>query len=107
MVLDIIKYADSNYIKLRSKNVDVIKDNPFLQELIDNMFDTLEFNDGIGLAAPQVGYNLNLFVVKTSNLKEVFMNPEILLEGLSIQNIETCLSLPGLKFAANRRERIK
>ena len=89
MVLDIIKYGDTNYAKLRAKNVDVKKENPFLHQLIDNMFETLDFyKSGVGLAAPQINLNLNLFVIKTPTFSEVFINPEIKMDGLNIQVIE-------------------
>ena len=108
MVLDIIKYEDTNYSKLRAKNVDVKKENPFLQQLIDDMFETLDFHkNGVGLAAPQVGHSLNLFIIKTPVLREVFINPEILLDGLKIQVKEGCLSFPNLEFPVDRRERVQ
>jgi len=108
MILDVIKYGDINSNKLRQKNVDVKKENPFLQNLIDNMFETLKYSrNGVGLSAPQVGHNLNLFVIKTQNFQEIFINPEIKLEGLSIQVKEGCLSFPDLEFPVNRRERVQ
>ena len=104
MILDIIKYDDSNSGKLRKINVDAKKENPFLLSLIKNMFDTLNYYKfEFGLSAPQVGHNLNLFVIYNPDLKEVFINPEIQLDGLIIQNKERCLSLPNLEFHVNRR----
>ena len=107
MILDIVKYGDTNGFKLRAKNIDVSRENASLNQLIDNMFDTLKSTSGVGLAAPQVSINLNLFIVKTSNFQEVFINPEIQLDGLSIQNKEGCLSFPNLIFPVNRREKVK
>jgi len=108
MILDVIKYSDSNYLKLRTKNIAVKKENPILQQLIDDMFDTLDFyKTGVGLAAPQVGHNLNLFIIKLPNFKEVFINPEILLDGLRIQAKEGCLSFPNMEFPVDRREIVK
>lgn len=108
MILDIIKYGETNSGKLRLKNVDVKKENPFLQELIDNMFETLNHHDnGVGLAAPQVGHNLNMFIINIPNFKEVYINPEILLDGLPIQVKEGCLSFPNMEFAVNRREKVQ
>lgn len=102
MVLEIIKYTDG---KLRLKNVNVIKENPFLQNLIDDMFETLDFHkSSVGLSAPQVGHNLNLFIIKSPTFQEVFINPEIRLNGLSIQNKESCLSFPNMFFAVDRKE---
>ena len=108
MILDIIKYGEINSSKLKSKNIDVKKENPNLQQMIDNMFETLEFHkNGVGLAAPQVGYGLNLFIIETPNFKEVFINPEIKLEGLSIQNKEGCSSFPNMIFPVDRKEKVQ
>lgn len=108
MVLNIIKYGDYDFGKLKNKNIDVKKENPFLQQMITDMFETLEFHkNGVGLAAPQIGKNLNLFIVSVPNFKEVFINPEILLDGLSIQGREGCLSFPGIETPVSRRERVK
>ena len=108
MILDIIKYGDNNYGKLRLKNVDVKKENPILHQLINDMFETLDYSkSGVGLAAPQIGYNLNLFIIKTPTFKEVFINPEIRLDGLDIQVKEGCLSFPNMDFAVNRRQNVQ
>ena len=108
MVLDIIEYGQDRYGKLRLKNVDVKKENPSLHQLISDMFETLEYHkNGVGLAAPQVGHNLNLFIIKTPTFKEVFINPQIMLDGLSIQVKEGCLSFPNMDFAVNRREKVQ
>lgn len=108
MILNIIKYSDSDSGKLRKKNVDVKQENPFLNSLIKDMFETLNYHKfQFGLSAPQVGHNLNLFVINTPDLKEVFINPELHIEGLNIQNKEKCLSFPDMEFAANRRINIQ
>jgi len=107
MILDVIKYGEQNYNKLRLKNIDVKKENPFLQKLIDDMFETTNKKSGIGLAAPQVGINLNLFIINLPEFREVFINPEILLEGLNIQIREGCLSFPNMEFPVNRRQIVK
>ena len=105
MILNIIKYGETNSNKLRAKNTNVTKENPFLQKLIDDMFETLENSgNGIGLAAPQVGHNLNLFIINLPNFKEVFINPEIRLSGLGLQVKEGCLSFPNMEFPVNRRQ---
>lgn len=104
MILDIIKYGEDKYNKLRAKNVDVKKENPNLQKLIDDMFETLDNGNGVGLAAPQVGVNLNLFIIKLPDFKEVFINPEIRLLGLGLQIKEGCLSFPNMEFPVNRRQ---
>jgi len=108
MELDIIKYGETNSSKLRSKNIDVKKENTFLQQLINDMFETLDLHPkAVGLAAPQVGHNLNLFIVNFNGFRETFINPEILLEGLSLQVVEGCLSFPDMQFPVNRKEKIQ
>ena len=108
MVLDIIKYGDINDSKLKQKSLPVKKDMPFLQELIDNMFETLEKADnGIGLAAPQVGENINLFIVKLPDFEQVFINPKIILKGFDVETKEGCLSLPGMDYIVKRKQRVK
>jgi peptide deformylase len=108
MVLNIIKYGDYDFGKLKNKNIDVKKENPFLQQMISDMFETLEYHkNGVGLAAPQIGKNLNLFIINIPNFKEVFINPEIQLTGLSIQGREGCLSFPNIETPVSRRERVK
>ncbi|MBO8706379.1 peptide deformylase, partial [Staphylococcus aureus] len=55
---------------LRKKAHDIEKDYPELQTLIDNMFETMYGANGIGLAAPQIGLDIRLFVVDVSPLSE-------------------------------------
>jgi peptide deformylase len=48
----------------------------------------------------------NLFIIKTPEFQEVFINPIVLLDGRDIQVMEGCLSFPGMQLATNRRERV-
>jgi peptide deformylase len=107
MILDIVKYGQDPYNHLRRKCEDVQKTNPFLQQLIKDMFETAEYNGGIGLAAPQIGRNLNLFIVNLPDFKEVFINPQILPVGLEIETKEGCLSFPSITFPVLRRQNVK
>jgi peptide deformylase len=81
---------------------------PGLQILIDDMFDTLAASGGVGLAAPQVGHSLNLFVVKIEGNQHVFINPVVLdaSNDFDVQP-EGCLSLPGLILKIKRSKQIK
>lgn len=107
MILDIIKIGDPNWHILRAKNIDVKIENPFLGQLIADMFETLDNYGGVGLAAPQVGHNLNLFIIKAENFKEVFINPEIRLSGLRTQKHEACLSFPNMNIPVDRLEKVE
>ncbi|WP_185851134.1 peptide deformylase [Blattabacterium cuenoti] len=83
-----------------------------INELIKNMFETLHKVQGIGLAAPQIGKNIRLFVVDTTyfsekkkiNFKEVFINAKILkYHGIESKFNEGCLSIPGFMGYVKRK----
>lgn len=104
MKLPIVAYGDPI---LKRKGVDIDEDYPGLQELIPNMFETMYGAHGVGLAAPQVGLSIRLFVVDASpyaedepelkTFKKVFINPEILDEsGEKWLFNEGCLSIPEI-----------
>ena len=67
MVLPIIAYGDS---VLRKAGDEITKDYPGLEDLIANMFDTMHNALGVGLAAPQVGKSIRLFVIDTKPFTE-------------------------------------
>lgn len=92
---------------LRQKSENISADYPELKKLIDDMFLTLSEAEGVGLAAPQIGKNIRLFIVdctpwgdddpSLADYKRVFINAEIYerSEQTGLFN-EGCLSLPGL-----------
>lgn len=99
MVLPIINYKDVSKLRFISEKVN--KDYPDLNKLINNMWDTLLFNNGVGLAAPQVDNKIRLFIINFSvlygyNFKKVFINPIIETYGHEIIKNEMCLSIPNL-----------
>ncbi len=115
MILPIYLYGQPILRKV-ARNID--KDYPNLQELIQNMFETMYNADGIGLAAPQVGLDIRLFVVdleplaeddeKYHGFKKVFINAEMIErtgEEVSVQ--EGCLSIPGINESVPREKTIK
>ena len=86
---------------LRRKAAPVTAIDDTLQRLIDDMIQTMYAAPGIGLAAPQVGISLQLFVVDVTSGREVgglmtFINPEMVTTEGRIQEDEGCLSLPGV-----------
>jgi len=104
MILPIYLYGQP---VLRKAAELVPADYPNLLELLDNMYQTLTQADGCGLAAPQVGLSLRLFIVDGTELKEdfpecatfkkVFLNPEIISYSEDmVAYSEGCLSLPGI-----------
>lgn len=113
MILPIVAYGDS---VLKRVSVDVEKNNPELQKLIADMFETMYAANGVGLAAPQVGKNIRLFIadgtqidaIKDSGFKKVFINAEILEEdGEEWSYNEGCLSIPGVREDVMRLPKIK
>lgn len=121
MILPIIGYGDS---VLRKKGEEISKEYPELDLLIKNMFDTMYNANGVGLAAPQVGLPIRLFIVDTTpfsdndelskqeqeelkGFKKIFINAKILKEegGLWAFN-EGCLSIPGIHEDVVREDKI-
>lgn len=96
MIKEIIK-DDNPVLRKVANTVDFEKDN--VQEIIRDLFDTLDScNSGVGLAAPQIGISLRVFVVNFNKTREVFINP--IIKELSDElhdYFEGCLSIPGKK----------
>lgn len=103
---------------LRTEAQTIEQDSEALRALIQDMFETMDNANGIGLAAPQVGHNLRLFTVDLTPLSEkqdrptegrmVFINPEIVWESEEETVFEEgCLSIPGLQAEVVRPERIR
>jgi peptide deformylase len=76
-----------------------------IRVLADRMIDIMVETKGVGLAGPQAGVNLRIFVVSVDGTKEsarVYINPTIQPEGKIVANEEGCLSLPGIYGNINR-----
>ena len=67
MILPIVAYGDP---VLKKRAEDISRDYPELEKLIADMFETMESADGVGLAAPQVGLGIRLFVVDAAPFSE-------------------------------------
>ena len=65
MVLPIVAYGDP---VLRKKAVDIDKDYPNLDKLIEDMFETMEKSKGVGLAAPQINKSIRLFIIDSRKM---------------------------------------
>ncbi|MBO4389855.1 MAG: peptide deformylase [Lachnospiraceae bacterium] len=91
---------DDEILRTRCKEVEQM--TPKIKKLIKDMFDTMYEQNGVGLAAPQVGVLKRIVVIDIGEGPYVFINPEILeTEGEQTGN-EGCLSVPG-KFAVVTR----
>ena len=95
-ILKIIEYGNPI---LREKSKEVIKISKKIKTLVNDMLETMYHSNGVGLAAPQVGENLRIFVIDVSDPKGpidpiVFINPKIIKKSGAISSYEGCLSFP-------------
>ncbi|WP_290701616.1 peptide deformylase [Lacinutrix sp.] len=122
MVLPIVAYGDP-VLKIKAK--EIAKDYPNLKTLIENMHETMHGAFGVGLAAPQIGLPIRMFLVDTSpfadddvlddneraflkDFKHTFINPTILEEsGDEWAFNEGCLSIPDVREDVFRKPNIK
>jgi len=121
MILPIIAYG---HPVLKRKAEVINKDYPKLKELIENMFETMYNANGVGIAAPQIGLSIRLFIVDTSpfsednslsdndrnqlkSFKKIFINPVIVDEkGDEWSFEEGCLSIPNIREGVLRQKQI-
>ncbi|AQT70353.1 Peptide deformylase [Anaerohalosphaera lusitana] len=90
----------------KAKPVEEINDN--IRQLAEKMVDIMIESKGVGLAGPQAGVNLRIFVASedgTRDKSKVYINPEIELSGKVIADEEGCLSLPGIYAKMRRYEK--
>ena len=122
MILPILAYGSPVLKKLAN---DITPNYPNLNELISNMWETMYAAKGVGLAAPQIGLSIRLFVIDATpflddenmddfelnsikNFKKVFINPKIINENGSLWEFnEGCLSIPEIREDVSRRSKIK
>jgi peptide deformylase len=113
-ILPIYTYGNA---VLRKEAEDISPDYPDLNSLIDNMFETMYNAEGVGLAAPQIGLDIRLFVIhvkadeenpELTDFKIVMINPEMLETSNETQTEEEgCLSVPGIHENVSRAKKIK
>jgi peptide deformylase len=121
MILPIVAYGDT---VLRKKGKEISKDYPNLESLLDNMYETMYGALGVGLAAPQIGLPIRLFIVDTEpfaedealseeeqkflkDFKQTFINPKIIKEeGDKWAFTEGCLSIPDIREDVFRQPKI-
>ena len=121
MILPIVAYGAP---VLKKEAAEISKDYPNLEQLIENMWETMYASNGVGLAAPQIGLSIRLFVVDTApfsgddeldeleaiklkSFKKVFINPELIEEDGPIWEFnEGCLSIPDVREDVSRHDRI-
>lgn len=121
MILPIVAYGDP---VLKKEAIEIDKSYPELSMLVENMFETMYNAQGVGLAAPQIGKSIRLFIVDGTpfldedakndprtegleNFKKVFINPVIHAEeGEEWGFNEGCLSIPKIREEVYRKEKV-
>lgn len=97
--------------EILTKRAREVKENTEkIQELIDDMLETMYDSDGVGLAAPQVGVLKRIFVIDCSEertMPYVFINPEIIETSGEQTGTEGCLSVPGKAGIVTRPSHVK
>lgn len=115
MILPIVAYG---HLTLRKIADDIDPGHLGLDELIENMFETMYQSEGVGLAAPQVNQSIRLFIVDASpyekdypefkGFRKAFINPHIIEEtGEEWSFNEGCLSVPEIREDVMRKPRIR
>jgi peptide deformylase len=112
MIYPIVMYGDP-VLRQRAKDIEPGTD---IKPLVADMFETMHGANGIGLAAPQIGKSIRLFIVDGTSLedepgmedfKKVFVNPTIIQEiGTPWEFEEGCLSIPNIREKISRKEKL-
>lgn len=103
---------------LRKVAVEIDKDYPGLDQLIPDMFETMYHSEGLGLAAPQIGKSIRIFVIDgkpvaddeptLADFRKVFINPKISeRRGELVPMNEGCLSIPNLREEVLRESHVR
>ncbi|THD65762.1 peptide deformylase [Robertkochia marina] len=122
MILPIVAYGDP---VLRKVGKEIDAEYPNLNGLLENMFETMYNAQGVGLAAPQIGLPIRLFIIDATpfaededlqpeeqellkDFKKVFINAKILEENGDTWNFnEGCLSIPDVREDVSRQEKVR
>ena len=104
-IIDIVKYGDPRLLKVCK----TVEDFSILPDIIATMYDSMYEAEGIGLAANQIGIDLNLFIIDISHTEDStepseFINGKIIDSHGESSFSEGCLSIPGVEFEIKRSE---
>lgn len=115
MILPVVAFGHPN---LRKVSVDITPEYPGLQQLLDDMWETMYFSVGVGLAAPQINKQIRIFVIdatpyekekpETADFKKTFINPKIIEQnGEEWTFNEGCLSIPDIHEDVLRKSDVR
>ncbi len=102
-----MRIVPNSILRTRAKRIGNI--TPSLQKLIDDMVETMYEEDGVGIAANQVGVLQRVFVIQLPEDEEprVFINPEIIRREGTRELTEGCLSIPGYRGMVKRSDKVR
>lgn len=113
MIYPIVMYGDP-VLRQRARNIEPGTD---IKQLVEDMYETLDAANGIGLAAPQIGKSVRLFIVDGTGLedepgmqdfKKVFVNAQMVEEGGAPWEFEEgCLSIPNIREKISRKGQLR
>jgi len=103
---------------LKKRATDINKDYEGLESLISNMWETMYAAHGVGIAAPQIGVSIRLFIIdsiqimeeekKAEGIKKVFINAQIIEETGELWSYEEgCLSIPNIRGDVERQQKVR
>ncbi|MBK7807501.1 MAG: peptide deformylase [Saprospiraceae bacterium] len=103
---------------LKKRATDINKDYEGLKSLISNMWETMYAAHGVGIAAPQIGVSVRLFIIdsiqimeeekKAEGIKKVFINAQIIEETGELWSYEEgCLSIPNIRGDVERQQKVR
>ena len=115
MIYPIVVYG---HPVLRKIAAEINKDYPGLNQLINDLFETMYYSEGLGLAAPQIGKSIRIFVIdgkpaaedepSLADFKKAFINPHITERSGEFQPMnEGCLSIPNLREEVMRESHVR
>lgn len=115
MILPIFAYGQP---VLKKKASDINSEYPDLTKLIDDMWETMYFAYGVGIAAPQIGLSIRLFIIdsiqimdddkKEEGIKKVFINAQVIEEEGDLWAYEEgCLSIPDIRGDVERPKKVR
>ena len=115
MIYPIVVYG---HPVLRKIAAEIDKDYPGLNQLINDLFETMYYSEGLGLAAPQIGKSIRIFVIdgkpaaedepSLADFKKAFINPHITERSGEFQPMnEGCLSIPNLREEVMRESHVR
>ncbi len=105
MAIRQLRYDGDPLLRKKSREVEKIDDR--IKELLDDMLETMYHEEGVGLAAPQVGILRRVIVIDDGNGPIKMINPEIIEKDGEVSGVEGCLSVPNRNGYVNRPYTIK